>query len=269
MDVVRSILTREPGQPPVIEVVPENAKKRLNPSDRDERRYLGATVRRTTAGYAEPLRPNWERLSDDDFRALLTLTRKGDPPRAGRDPADVEPGFQLAALGKRDAKKWERLVGKSVGNEKFFDQDRERDRMKLEFADLAADLARQPRRVAFAERGSVTLPREWVFDFVQREVLWPSHVALLTYLLAAFENGALPHPSRAAYLDDGAIVVDYRIGHLLPGADGNFENEESLLDHLAVNRFVEISKSAKKWRITPGSRYLRARDMGKRRKKAT
>lgn len=210
-------------------------------------------VATATAGYSPGgLRLDFARLDEDEQTDLLSLV---EATAAGG-------GFNLARLGKKDRQRFEGLAEEAAGRKPGSVFQAARD--LAEFRALGEEFARQgrapARRLELAEEGSVTLSRQVAFDFVRDGVLFPSHVAMLVYLVACFENGAVPKPSAAVEFDGDAIRVDLRRGGgLLPDADGAFIDQGRLLDHLAANHFIDVEKAGKIVTIRRGSRLRSAR----------
>ena len=159
--------------------------RKSGPPSVEDRRAVGDQLTRITSGYKEPLRVQWDRLSDDEQRELIALTRKADAPGS----------FSLTHLSKRELARFEQLFEKGAARPGFFSTMRDDVTLRREAAAIVQNLLKPPRRVALAEPGSVTFSKRWAFEFLRDGILWPAHVALLEYLVATWENGALPVPS--------------------------------------------------------------------------
>lgn len=216
-----------------------------------ELRWVADQIGRMTAGRPEPLRLSWMRLAEDEQTEIHEFTKK-----VSLDAG----GFRFDGLGKGEGERFDALIAKAAG----LSPDAFRvERHLLEIRQMGEDARRAslalPRRAKLEQAGSVTLRKEWVFDYLRDGVLWPSHVSALVLLLSIWENGGGFSP--AAHVDEqGAIVVDTRRGGVFGRADpqGDLMNWRSLLDHLAANKFVAISKEGAIWRVTRGSRLLNA-----------
>ena len=214
------------------------------------------TIANNTTGVDEGLglRLRAERLSDDERGELVRLTRE----------AGVGGGLNLTRLSKRDRARWETLAEKGAGKEKgsIFARARKAAETAAEFAELAAEIRKPPRRIDLHEAGSVTLPREWVHEPFDRPdpALFIFDLGLLAFLAGQFENGrALTRNGRIEGTgDDMVLVIDARVGlgaHL--DEDDTLFAWERSLDHLvSAEFFVIVEKTNLEIRLRRGRMLL-------------
>jgi hypothetical protein len=226
-----------------------------------------------TTGYREGgIRVDFGRLDDDETRELIglvqsagtevTYTGGGYRPDLGGDGMlkivdGAKPGINLLQLGDR-LDRFEALVEQAAGVEQgsIFQAARARAELAAMGADVRRDRQKLGRRAKLEEEGSITIPREWIFDDVRSGHLWPSHIALLAYLMACWENGDLAVRNPAVSYDGTWISIDFRrAGGLLPDPEMEV-NEQHLLDHLHASGLVVIVKTGKLWKVGRGERYL-------------
>ncbi len=200
------------------------------------------------------LRPDRKRLSDAELTELTQLT--GEGAEGG--------GFTLSRLDRKDAGRWEQLVEKAAGREpgSVFQHARDMAELHVEMRKLAREARKPARRVELHEEGSVTLQKQWCFDFLDRPdgtdpVFWISHLGLLVFLMSQFENGqALVKGGAMEGLgDDAVLLIDTRIGlggHL--DGDEAFMRWPEVLDHLVANSFFEVERKGPMVRVKLGSR---------------
>lgn len=156
-------------------------------------------------------------------------------------------GFDINNISAKQKARFEQLVGKAVGNPNVFQEERDLAEIARMGALVRRDEMTPRRRLKLEEPGSLTLPKQWVFDYLVDGVLFPGHLSLLLVLMSAFENGEFPLRTQSAVtFEDGVIGVDRRRGRLLPDVPGSQDDdEEFLLDHLHANRFIEFTKHGK------------------------
>jgi hypothetical protein len=216
-----------------------------NPPSPDVRRGVTNAIYRLLR-----LRVRWDNLDVADQRALVDLARE----------ADGEHGIQLATLPAKKRKRFEQLSAKAAGlPADHFEQRRKDAQLRAAMAEIGRQAKTPPRRVRLEQEGSIVLRKEWVFDFVARGVLWPTHVALLVYVMAIFENGAVPKPAPGIDYDGRALTVDTGRTAIPPDPGDSFAGWKSLLEHLATNKFIDLEKQGRVWKITPGSRLRTTR----------
>lgn len=225
---------------------------------------MRTTLRKSDAPKFALSRENWTNAKAAIAVATVGLTPGGVRVDAAK-LADDETAqlIQLTLGGRnddRDQKRYEALIEKAAGKQpgSIFRAAREQAQLQREMAELRRETQKPSRRVALAEAGSVTLPRQWIFDFVRDGVLWPAHVGVLAYLLATFENGGLPVESPGTSFDHGVITVSGQRGGLMPDPGGSFLREKDLLDHLEIIGFIQIERHGRTLRISPGSRIENA-----------
>jgi hypothetical protein len=97
-------------------------------------------------------------------------------------------------LTSAETRSYERLVGKTAGDERLFERKR-RDASATKFAELKEErrVASLPRRPVYAEPGSIELPRfvfQWLLADSNRDgASWGvTEVGLLATILLSFEN---------------------------------------------------------------------------------
>jgi hypothetical protein len=222
-------------------------KRQQWPIGREEVRWALIEIARFTG-----LKVNADLLDEDERRALHALVRQ----------ATEGGGFGIEErLGRRQRTKFEKLVEKAAGLEPgTFQKERDSAALRARAAALATEARRPPRRPRWEEQGAVVLKRQWAFEWVRDGVLFVDHLGLLTLLIAQFENGESlsRHVVFEGSGDSATLVVDGRWGlvpeHLDP--EGRFTGWRKLLDHLAVNHFVEVESQGPKLRIRRGTRLL-------------
>ena len=199
------------------------------------------------------------RLSSAEQRDLLQLVK--DASAGSGNGADC---FNPDLLGRSRAK-LERLTEKAADRPGAFKKGRESAALRAQLDEIAAEALKPAPRPRFEEAGSVTLPAQWVTDFMARDVLWVSHVGLLVTLLAWFENAQVPPRVSGAAFErdpDGALVLlvdSIAIGFgAVTGGDG-LPCWKREFDHLVLNKFFEVEKNGRHWRVKLGSRSLNAR----------
>jgi hypothetical protein len=196
------------------------------------------------------------RLDADDQRQLVDLVRRAAALEKEPRRTDVKP------LDVGDRRRLDRLIEASAGLESG-ELQRRRDEAATEtkMRDLAARARRPRRRPALAEEGSVTLCRQFVFEYVVSGVLLAEHVAMLVVLASMFENSE-PLAPGFTFSDDGVLTLDTALGffggRLDP--DGALAGWKRTLAHLEANAFVQVERRGRTWTIRPGSRWLKARE---------
>ena len=196
------------------------------------------------------LRIDWKRLSDEEQTELCDLV----------DAAWEDGGHTPERLGPR-RERYELLIERGAGQKpgSVFAQTRGLAELRKLGDDYRRETLAPPRRIRLEEAGSVTLKQRWAFDYFRTRVLFPSHVAVLVYVMSTFENGALPFPNPAATFDGETITVDLVRGGLLPDPDGVFVDEVRLIEHLAANSFIELNHDGRVLAIRPGIRLKAVR----------
>jgi hypothetical protein len=209
-------------------------------------------VATATTGYMTGgIRVDAKRLSTDEQHELVTLIR---------EISTDEGGVNMTKLGDK-SERFELLVEKGAGKKpgEIFQAARDLDELRKIGSELRRESRKPPRRPKLEEEGSVTLKRQWVFDYVRDGVLWPTHMTVLLYVMTIFENGDVPLPWKAVTYDGDAIRIDLRQGHFLPDPTGAFAKPERLLDHLETNSFIELTKTGRVLLVRPGSRLRKLR----------
>lgn len=230
-------------------VLKTRTRQQERPPDGEVFANVANALFRHTAGLDQPLRVRRENLDLREQRELVDLAVECDGPT----------GLRLTDLPSRKLKRFERLAAKGAGmSEDHFDQLREQEKHRAEFADIGRQIRMPPRRIKLAEPGSIELPKQWCWDFVRDRVLWPSHLGLLCYLLATFENGGPPIPAPGISFDDGTLIVDVQRAAIPPDPGGSYVAWKDLLRHLAANGLVELTEEGRIWKIRPGSRVRNA-----------
>jgi hypothetical protein len=203
------------------------------------------------------LRPTaWARLSRDERKQLVELSGKIAHRR----------GVDVSRLGRKERPVWEALIEKAARLPGFFAaarDEKEARHFASEMAKLAVEVRKPRRRVDLHEPGSLTLPRLWSFGwFAEADpVLWISHVGLLVFLWAQFENGECIIPGGHFETDDTGQLTLY-INRKV-GLGKQFDGDEQRLgwmdrvEHLADNTFFVTERSGGFLTVKLGSR-LRA-----------
>lgn len=193
------------------------------------------------------------RLSRDEAHELADLQKKLTR-REGYE-ASPSPWFSFSRLTGQERDRWRLLVGRAAGDETLLDR-RDED---TSFRKRCIELARRTRpieRSLFVEPGSVTLPKEVVFDWLERPdpVLELSHLGLLVAVLAMLENGQSvvrpgrvegEGPDRMLLLRSGSLAKLDPEGHVTTYAS-------KIFTHLARNGLVTFSEQAGERRIGYG-----------------
>lgn len=206
-----------------------------------------AVARATAQARGGVFRVDWRRLSEDERRELVALVEKAPNPSAA------------GGLEGEDSERFEALAEKGANRIGHFDSTRDWAKLRLEIAETEADVKRPPPRPRYEQAGSVILPKQWTFDFLQEQVLWVSHLGLLVFLMSCLENGR--------GITRGVEVVDedtMRI-HLNRGLwgdtdpDGRLADWQSDLKHLCANQFFVLADAkGPVWTVKRGRRLLDA-----------
>jgi hypothetical protein len=205
------------------------------------------------------LRLQADRLTDQEKATVIKLTRK-----ASGDDDDA--AFDLDRLSKRERLRWERLCEVGGGREpgSVFEAARKAQETATGFAALARLAARPKRRIDLHEKGSVTLPKQIVFDFLDRPnpALTIATLGLLVFVCSQFENGAAL--GRYARLegsgDDAVLTVDANYGF---GAQFDYRDDVTVgvwrsLRHLDRLGLLRVERSGPQVRIRQGPKLLQA-----------
>jgi hypothetical protein len=218
----------------------------------EELSALSSTLSRWTG-----LKADLKRLDPDAQAELAALVRQIQTEGGG---------YNLRDLDKKNRDRWELLTARSADvPDNFFETAREEASLRRNISELVARVRRPAPRVKYEQSGSITLPKAWCFDFLRgtEPVLWPAHIALLAWFEATWENGESlsPFARLEGSGDEQALVFDHLFG-LLPASadpDGVFIAWQPLVAHLELNRFVAVDRSSREWRISRGTRSLKAR----------
>jgi hypothetical protein len=206
----------------------------------------------TATGRYRPggLRVDWRKLEYDDQAQLVKYV----------EAAAAGGGWNLDRLDAKGREHFEQLAEKACNAERgaVFERTRETMKLKRDLGEVVREAKKPRRRVTLEEAGSITLRKQWVYDFVRDGVLWPSHIGLLVYLLATFENGGTPVEAPGITFDGGTLTIDTGRAAIPPDLGDSYADWKDLLRHLAQNRFVELSEEGRAWKISPGSRLRKA-----------
>jgi len=220
--------------------------RRLAP---EELLLMGSQIIRATVGLqTNGLRPEWDRIDNEEKLRLFELCSQ----------ASYGGGFNTTRLSRRELRTWEKLVEKAAAAPGAFDKAREAGQLAVKVAELATRARKPAPRPVLAEEGSVTLPREWVLDFVRDGILQPEDLAVLVFILAMFENGqTLSRGTR--FEGDTLLISDLGLFDADQDPMTRFGAWHEALKHLATNNFVDVERFGPTWRVKLGSRSLRAR----------
>jgi hypothetical protein len=221
-------------------VATKRRPKRTGPPSSEALREARDAIVRATAALSDgPKRVDWELLDEREQRELVELTRE-------EQMTDAERG------------RWERLVGRGTGDEKFFEKLRQR----AELVALAAEAKRQAvrRRVTRAEERGLLAE---IGTHIEKGLLYYDHAALLLAVMVSLESGK---PLRRGQTLDRAadgvttLTIDANVGLLDPARlDSDLGARwKQLLAHLEKNNWVVVTRLGPLWTLALGGRTLRA-----------
>jgi hypothetical protein len=221
------------------------SKRRKSASlDRDQRTALSAWLARRV----EP-RVDLRRLQDGDVVWLDELRRSGADPRR---------------LDGKEQRRLEQVVEHGADLPPgHFGRLREQDQQRREFARLAAEARRPPRRPALLPAGTVVLEAD-LGEQLRGGLIWLSHVQALAGLAFQFETATAWGPSsRFEGSHEGGdltLVVDSMYGPFgrAAGEDETLGNWKVLVEELAERGFFEVERRGREWKIRRGPRLLAA-----------
>lgn len=204
-------------------------------------------IRRTSGMVAGGFRTDLRRnLAEDEQAELVALTREAEGDNRS---------FVLARLSKRKQERWERLVGKAGGDEKFFENYRELEQVKA----IASLAHRESVRRPLSRREENGVFRE-IARCIEHDWLGVADVAVLASFIAAFVGGrALGPRSRIELVGDGTVLVidDAQMGPF----SGRFDEEQQIgprwlmtLANLETNEWLQVVRNGKQLTISPGRR---------------
>jgi hypothetical protein len=205
-------------------------------------------VRRTSGMVSGGLRADLTSLSDDEQTEVVALTRE----------AEEGGGVNFDRLSKKKQDRWERLVGKAAGDEKFFANHREMS----EIASIAAEAHRASVRRPFRrseESGLLQeLGRQLEGHFLTVDMLAP-----LMLVFISLERGeAFAPQARVERAPDGepVLFVSRAFGLSTERQDwrGVTAAWRQSLTHAEKNAWVEIDRAGNQWAIRLGARAKRA-----------
>lgn len=206
-------------------------------------------VRRTSAMISGGLRADLASLSEDEQTEVVSLTRE----------AEEGGGFVLDRLSNRKRDRWERLVGKAAGDEKFFANHREMDEVRTLAALAHRESVRRPFRRT-EETGLLReLGRQLEGHFITADMLAP-----IVIVFISLERGEAfaPHGRVDRDLDgEPVLTVSRSFGLLTERQDWRAVTAawQQSLSHAEKNAWVQIDRSAgNEWQIRLGSRAKRA-----------
>lgn len=220
-------------------------KRKQAPVRRDLKMAVANQIVRITG--ANPLRIRWDKLDDAEQRELVELTVKTDIRIDGRATG----GFNLDQLSKGERSRWERLVEKGSIHGGYFSETRNRVALGTALADAEHEARKPKRRIRLEQEGSITLPREWCFDWFTEPnpALSISDLGLLMFVWSQLENAAnlMPGGAVEGAGDDLVLVINTGLGLGEKFMDDEFgmPRWKTDLDHLATNEFFEIEKAAR------------------------
>jgi hypothetical protein len=194
------------------------------------------------------------RLDEADLERLLALQR---------DRAD------LRRLRGKDRDRLEAIVEKGAGLPAgHFRRLREEELQRREFARLAAEARRPPRKPALLPAGSIVLDADLGED-LRDGLIWLSHLTVIAALMFQFETGRAWAPGArfegADQTGDLALHVDANMGVFgqARGEDHAAGNWKLLLVELEERGWFSVERRGKNWTIRRGPRALVAGKAGR------
>jgi hypothetical protein len=206
-----------------------------------------AAIARATGGLREGgLRLSADRVDDEEQRELVGLVER----------ACEGGGFNANRLDEKQRRRFEALCEKGCGATpgSIFERAREMGKLKRDLDHVVREARTPPRRLKLEEPGSITLRRQWVFDFVRDGILFPAHIACLVYVQTIFEGGAIPKPAPGLSYDGETITIDTGKTAIPPDPTGAFMDWKKLVEHLAKNGFINLEITGRQWHVQRGVR---------------
>ena len=178
-------------------------KKAARPLDKDE-----ASGLRSTLGRVIGLDLDFARLSAEEQRELVALANKSLERDVPREPG-VRRHPDLDRLGRRDRKRFERLVEQAADRPGAFQHERDLGEMRAVEAELHKAAVMPPRAPRFEREGALVLPPECL-ELIRR--LPPISAAIYVAVLASLASAETPGAPRSRIEPGPVLVVNNKYG---------------------------------------------------------